>query len=302
MEWGVVGSLGRQSIWRRRPSADHVCTKSGGFRLPCRVVSFLYPKIRFRRRHRDRVLADCRCPHRARLRPGSIGRHPERLQWTSRPFDVASPRGRPLAGYDHPALAHELHNPDHLLRASRMGSYSLLPRISDFVSSRVVQAVSPDRPAGRPSAASTVINQCVQMQTDPLHLLVDSQLSRVSQRSYNCFHYVRTFIERSPPSSIFTMWWDIPNSSEIEGPSWPQNFQYLEGKGYQELATSQSLQNFQAQVGISSPSKALPMSRKAFPICTARLSWRRRPVGRLSVCGRRPTCRTAFGIWTRSHS
>ncbi len=129
---GAMGSFGRQSIWRRRPSADDVRAKSSGFRLPWSRRLFLYPKIRFRRRHRDRVLADCRCPHRARLRPGSIRRHPDRLQWASRRSDLASPRGRPLAGYDHPALAHELHNPHHLLRASRMGSYSLLPRDIGF--------------------------------------------------------------------------------------------------------------------------------------------------------------------------
>ena len=137
--------------------------------------------------------------------------------------------------------------------------------ISDFVSSRVIQAVSLYCPAGRPSAPSTVINQCVKMQTDALHLLVDSQLSGVSQRSYNCFHYVRTFIERSPPSSIFTMWWDIPNSSEIEGPNWPQNFHYLEDKGYQELATNQSLQNFQAQVGDIVTVESPPNEQQGFP-------------------------------------
>jgi hypothetical protein len=117
--------------------------------------------------------------------------------------------------------------------------------ISDFVSSRVLQAVSLYCPTGQPAAPK--VDKCVDMLNDPLQLQVDSQLRGISQHSYNCFHYVRTFIEGAPPSS--TVLWDNPSTSEIEGSKWPFNYHYLENHGYQQVGRSTSLQNFQAQVG-----------------------------------------------------
>jgi hypothetical protein len=148
-------------------------------------------------------------------------------------------------------------------RARGWGATAISLGVSDFVSSHVLQAVSLYCPAGRPQAPT--IAKCVDMQNDPLHLQVDAQLRSVSQRSYNCFHYVRTFIEGKPPSSIFSMWWDVPNSSEIEGPFSPENYRYLEGRGYQRLATSTSLQTFQAQVGDIVTVQNPPNEQQGFP-------------------------------------
>jgi hypothetical protein len=133
--------------------------------------------------------------------------------------------------------------------------------VADFVSSRVNQAVSLYCPAGKPPAPT--IDKCVNLRNDPLNLLVDSQVSGINQHSYNCFYYVRTFIEGALPSS--TMLWDNPSTTEIEGPYPPMNYHYLENHGYQRLARSTSLLSFQAQVGDIVAVENPPQEQFGFP-------------------------------------
>ncbi len=107
---------------------------------------------------------------------------------------------------------------------------------------------------------------CVNMKNDPLNLKVDAQLRSINQNSYNCFHYVRTFVEGEQPAlPLFVPWWDKPNSSEIEGPNPPLNFRYLENQGYQRQSTGTSLQAFRAKLGDIVTVENPPLEQLSFP-------------------------------------